>query len=309
MFKSFIASTMRALLPPKQFNQVRKNYQQASGKMVKQSLFVPGYVYSARVKDADVPWFEQQFYRNVDLFDPDVRETEDRFNYAVRIGYTFMLSLKLDALEKSPACIALKDKLITLGNKGFTWTHYADPLPSDATIYAFGAGTDISWEVAVAHHHKCTVHCFDPTPQAVTYAQGVADHEPLIAFAPIGVSSEDGEVEFFKPEEQGLGSHSMVNLRQSGTSIKVPVRKLSTLMRERGDTRIDLLKMDIEGAEYSVLDTLEASIEIDQIAVEFDQPVPPWRTEKLIRKLLGAGYQVAHVDGLNCLFVHDRILP
>ena len=42
-------------------------------------------------------------------------------------------------------------------------------------------------------------------------------------------------------------------------AITVPVKTLGTTMRELGHDHIDLLKMDIEGAEYAVLDAMLAS--------------------------------------------------
>lgn len=51
--------------------------------------------------------------------------------------------------------------------------------------------------------------------------------------------------------------------------IEVDVKKLSTLMQENSHTHIDLLKMDIEGSEYAVLDNiLKEKIDIKQICVE-----------------------------------------
>ena len=63
----------------------------------------------------------------------------------------------------------------------------------------------------------------------------------------------------------------MIRARQySEDSIRVPVAKLATVMRTLGHNRIDILKMDIEGAEYAVLkDLIKDKIEVGQILVEF----------------------------------------
>jgi hypothetical protein len=53
------------------------------------------------------------------------------------------------------------------------------------------------------------------------------------------------------------------------------VKRLSTIARELGHEHIDVLKMDIEGAEYDVLVDLEkSSIRPVQILIEFHHRFP-----------------------------------
>jgi len=79
-----------------------------------------------------------------------------------------------------------------------------------------------------------------------------------------------------------------------------------------GVAKIDLLKLDIEGAEYEVLAavTTAALSRIDQLIVEFhDHCVPRYSTSdtrRLIRKLRAAGFYVHSRDGINCLFFRPR---
>ena len=73
--------------------------------------------------------------------------------------------------------------------------------------------------------------------------------------------------------------------------------------------RLDLLKMDIEGAEYGVLeDMLGAGITPRVLCVEFDQLVPIWRTAGMIARLRRAGYALVHRDGLNHTFLAGELM-
>lgn len=75
-------------------------------------------------------------------------------------------------------------------------------------------------------------------------------------------------------------------------------------MNEQKLDRIDLLKIDIEGFEYGVLDDLLAAhLNVRQICVEFHHRVVPgisrWRSLLSIIKLRQAGYHLVNHDGLN----------
>ncbi len=270
---------------------------------------VPDYIYSSRVKDSDVAYFERQYFRASDSYAADVKETKERFEYATRIGYTFFADLRRAVEAGSPTIKKLSERVTFLGNKGYDWGYIPGLINKNSTLYGFGVGTDISFEVELGKAHNCPVHVFDPTPQSIEYAVKIGRAEPLINFYPYGLLSRDALAKFYKPNEHGLGSLSVTNLHFGDAYIDAPVMRLTTIARQLGHEQIDLLKIDIEGSEYDAIDDmLFTGFPVDQFAVEFDQPTPPWRTERYIAKLHGAGYHLVHVQGLNCLFVHDRVV-
>ena len=73
-------------------------------------------------------------------------------------------------------------------------------------------------------------------------------------------------------------------------------------MLELGHDRIDLLKMDIEGAEYAVIDNLlREGVDVRQLLVEFHHHdhhtdgMSAKRTKKAVQKLNRAGFKIFHV--------------
>jgi hypothetical protein len=77
-------------------------------------------------------------------------------------------------------------------------------------------------------------------------------------------------------------------------------------MRELGHDFLDLLKLDIEGAEHLVIDSILAEdLRIRILCVEFDQPIPIRRFLVTLKKLRSAGYRLVCVDRLNYTFVCD----
>ena len=81
--------------------------------------------------------------------------------------------------------------------------------------------------------------------------------------------------------------------------IEIPAYTIATIAEKLGHSRIDLLKLDIEGAEYEVLDGLLVSpIRPTQILVEFhhrffDNGLE--RTAEVIGRLQDAGYRIMSV--------------
>jgi FkbM family methyltransferase len=84
----------------------------------------------------------------------------------------------------------------------------------------------------------------------------------------------------------------------SGTRTEiVPLKTLASLMREQGLERIDLLKMDCEGAEWDILPEAESVLpRVRQICMEFHCE-RGWTSERLAQWLRTRGYRVWHTPG------------
>ena len=130
--------------------------------------------------------------------------------------------------------------------------------------------------------------------------------------------NEDTTLRFFAPRNEAYVSHSLVNLQRSEKHIEVPVKKLGTLMNELGHKRIDLLKIDVEGAEYQVLEAMLAdNIEVDVLCIEYDETATNHldkgyidRIENSLKALVQVGYRVIARES-NChnyTLVHRRRL-
>lgn len=195
--------------------------------------------------------------------------------------------------------------MVRLGDGMCGWWVAADLLGPDSVCYLAGAGEDISFDLALMDRFGCEVVSLDPTPRAIEY---VAAHAPAEGyhFLPVGLGGVDRVERFYAPANPAHVSHSITNLQQTSDYFEAELRTLETIMRERGDDRVDLLKMDIEGAEYEVLDFLMwRDLFPVTLCVEFDQPAPVWRTWRYVGQLRGFGYAVVKVEGLNVTFVRQ----
>jgi hypothetical protein len=74
-------------------------------------------------------------------------------------------------------------------------------------------------------------------------------------------------------------------------------------MEELGDSRVDLIKMDIEGAEREVLSALLREGPVPEVlCVEFDQPCSIWSIVQMTRRLKRSGLAPVKIEGWNVTF-------
>jgi FkbM family methyltransferase len=180
------------------------------------------------------------------------------------------------------------------------WSICPEMLQSDSTVYSFGIGEDISFDLSLIDHFDVTVHAFDPTPRSIEWvkSQQLPTQFKLFEY---GIADYDGLAEFFSPKNPDHVSHTLVEQSSAGRcAIEVQVYKLKSIMSLLGHTKINLLKMDIEGAEYGVVkDLLASAIEVDQMLIEFHhrlRGIGPERTKHAIEMLNQSGYRIFHIS-------------
>jgi FkbM family methyltransferase len=186
----------------------------------------------------------------------------------------------------------------TFGNKDASFTINPDSVSSQSIVYSAGIGTDISFDLELIKKFGVTIFAFDPTPKSI---QWLKQHELPTNFKsfPIGLANYSGVADFFLPENKEHVSASMVS-RQSESMVRVNVKTISDIMKDLGHTSIDLLKMDIEGAEYDVIENIiEQNINVKQLLVEFhhrQKSIGKQKTIAILKKLNKAGYKVFHIS-------------
>lgn len=204
---------------------------------------------------------------------------------------------------------------VVLGTEYGGWPLLTGLTPVKPLIYGFGVGEDISFDLAAIEQFGATVHAFDPTPRCRAWVERQTTPADF-HFHAIGLGAEDGEAEFFAPEKDVNVSFSAkpAALSDKSQAVKAPVRRLSTIIADLGTGLPDVLKMDIEGFEYDVLDDLIASdLRPAQLLVEFHHRmygIPNATTERQIDRLREAGYRIFYVSsgGHEYGMVHRSLL-
>jgi FkbM family methyltransferase len=201
--------------------------------------------------------------------------------------------------------IGAREDLVRLGSPYGGWWVPRSVLTPGAVAYCAGAGEDVTFDLALLGH-GVRVTTFDPTPRSVTYVNSLKIEDERFRFVPVGWWNDDTEIDLYAPRDPAHVSYSALDLQATGQSITVPVRRVATLARALGDTTLDLIKMDIEGAEMAVIpDILSSGLSPRALCVEFDQVRPLREVISLIRRVERAGLLPVRSEGRNMTFVRD----
>lgn len=205
-------------------------------------------------------------------------------------------------LIDSPFCINLPGKT-TVGT-GDTWTVVIND-QVDPIVLSGGAGKNISFEIDMAETFGAKVYLFDPSPTAKATIESIKTLPEKLKFYPIGIAAYDGRVSFSSPKNEEEGSFRVKE--NDNEEITFECNTISTIVKEHNLPRIDILKIDIEGFEYEVIDELiESGILVHQICVEyhhFFDYIDKKTTIATQKKLKSFGYKLFHKSGLDYSYI------
>lgn len=216
----------------------------------------------------------------------------------------------------SMAEIVSRKDLSELGTEYGGWVIPSELFSADSICYCVGCGEDISFDLALIERFGCEVFAFDPTPRAIQYVKSKAGQNLKYHFDEIGLWDKEDTLKFYVPKDPTHVSHSAVNLQKTDEYIELRVKRLSDIMEQNKHKKIDLLKIDIEGAEYKVIDSIIAdNLSVNVICVEYDECFNAIdkdfkkRIRASVERLLNAGYSLVCTQGNgNYTFVRNNFV-
>jgi len=159
-------------------------------------------------------------------------------------------------------------------------------------VYSFGSADDASFESEIVRRFGCEVHTFDPTP-GLPPLEAFSAWGPLSCFHPIGLGPAPSSGHQLAVQGAADGTRRLVL-----GGVSVPSLDLMQIAGSLRHERVDLLKIDIEGSEWTAVPFfLEqpgfAQLRVAQILVELhfgvfgaDQRV----VDRLFTTMRSAGY-------------------
>ena len=180
------------------------------------------------------------------------------------------------------------------------WKYIPDSLGPHSVVYSLGVGDSIDLDIDLIHHYSVTVHAFDPTP----YSEEWVSHQELpsnFVFHRWAAAGKDGSLRLYRRvNKRGKTSKVMWTAdKHAGDEsdyVDAPSYTLGTMMKKLGHEKVDLLKIDVEGAEYAILEGLgDVGNLPTQLLVEYHHRFPgigKQRTADSIEMLRTLGYRV-----------------
>jgi FkbM family methyltransferase len=203
---------------------------------------------------------------------------------------------KLKQLGIEP--VSCKTSALYGGDHG--WVVDESLLNRESVIYSVGVGSNIDFDVELINSLGATVHAFDPTPRSIEWVKSQKLPKHFI-FHPFGLSAESGHMDFFPPSKASSTHFSPID-RYGDTNnvVRAPVKDIDTIASELNHKEVDLLKMDIEGAEYEVIEALPKNrVAINQILIEFHhmyKGIPISKTVDAISTLSNLGFELFNIS-------------
>lgn len=216
-----------------------------------------------------------------------------------------------------------------LGTKYGSWAVPCSmPFYSDSVVYSAGVGEDISFDLLLQSKYNMYIVLIDPTSRSKEHFKEIRDFfktkcwkfsgniQPdyqseiqnlkpnfnKFKFLPVGVWKCKDTLKFYKQNDSQYVSQTLISNFFGENFNEVEVMSLKDIMEENNHDKIDLLKLDIEGAEIEVINQmLKDEIFPNYLCVEF-HPSSEIGDEKktskyLIQKLIQEyNYEILYCD-------------
>jgi FkbM family methyltransferase len=203
-----------------------------------------------------------------------------------------------------------RPRRMTLGTVYGGWTIVPAGLDANSVMYSFGVGDDISFDLAAIELFGLQVHGFDPSPHVPGW---IASQilPPKYTFHAYGLGVHDGTTSFFVPSGGNMYSVRERHGSRTKKEISLPVRSLLNIVQSLDTHCIDVLKIDIEGAEYDILPSIiSCPVLIKQLLIEFHHRIGVAsldETVSAVQHLRAAGFRLFHVSETSSefSFVHN----
>lgn len=206
-------------------------------------------------------------------------------------------------------------------------------LNENSIVYSGGVGEDISFDLLLHSKYNCNIFLIDPTQKAINhfnetklyyhdninftgniqpdYYLNISNLKPNFSkftYINVGLWNKKEQLRFYKQNNPNYVSQSLIKNMFTLNYDIVEVNTIKNIMNEYNHNHIDLLKLDIEGAEINVLNKMfDDNIHPTYILCEFDLLLKNkdinLDTNKLIDRMINhENYKILKNDNLNITF-------
>jgi FkbM family methyltransferase len=172
------------------------------------------------------------------------------------------------------------------------------------TVFDIGANNGLFSVLAINKGVK-KVYAFEPNQESlINLRQLIKDMNVEVIDKAIHIKDED-IVFYIDPNNTTIGSISEDHVKNNGSKVEkitVPATSLKTFFEKNKIENLSLLKMDIEGGEYDIIENLEDEVfeKIDNFLIEYHNNTDG-RVEKLVTILIKKGFNIDQIRNQNTI--------
>ena len=213
-----------------------------------------------------------------------------------------------------------RQRLRTAASLGVTWAEpnyvYKGPFDSNSVVIDVGCASDPDFSLHLIERFGVRAFGVDPTEKHAPALQELQRKlNGRFTHLPLAVAAHPGTLTFHESLRNDSGSiladHGNV-LRDETRSYEVEAVTPRELCERAEVPRCDLLKLDLEGAEYELIEALQPDdlAPFAQVFVEFHhhafERFSPGDTDRAADKIAGFGFERFSVDDHNFLFFRGK---
>jgi len=196
--------------------------------------------------------------------------------------------------------------------------YYLPELNSESVVIS-GGGFVGQWDEYIVRTYGCVVHIFEPfmsnMEKIIEHFRGVI---PTVYFHLIGLYDYDGLKDFhIYAGKSNSYSTTLRTDKELKEVITINVVRLDTFMRKNNIQKVDLLKLNVEGAEVQILKSLSPStakkIKCISFASHEGKVTTQEEHKETLEHLKSIGYKVEpfneqkHLNRWKCIYEDSNI--
>ena len=217
--------------------------------------------------------------------------------------FSLKKTMLINKFNKSLNFKVAKEKIIFLGSLYGGWSFLEKKNLNNNYIVSAGLGEDASFDIELINRYNCKIILIDPTPRAIEHYNEIMkkkgqpkskiynnigkqeiesynlqniNNENFILIDKALYNKDNEKLKFFSPLNKLHVSHSINNYQNNYSTdnnhIIVNSITLKKILENFKIKNLELIKLDIEGAEIEVLeDMIQNEIFPKQILVEYDE--------------------------------------
>ena len=189
---------------------------------------------------------------------------------------------------------------------------YLPQLSEDSVVIDAGCGYEADFSLYMIKQHGVKSFAVDPTRKHRKALSVLEEkYKGHFLHLPFAISAVDGTLTFHesKVNESGSILEDHINVRQDETiSYEVEAVSIKSLLKRIDAVQVDILKLDLEGAEYDLLKAIqeEELLPFKQIFVEFHHHafshISEAETQRIVKRISKCGFNSFSLDDHNYLF-------